>query len=61
MKRKRICERMEKNNFLVDLIKADRLNKILSKVKNSIDNRYKKDVLDKLKRNKKNSRYCRKN
>ena len=36
-----------------DLIKAHKLNKILSKIKDSIDKRHKKDILDKFRRNKK--------
>ena len=44
-------ERMAKNNFMRDLIRAHRLNKFLNNAKNNIDNRLKKEALDKLKKN----------
>ena len=42
-------ENWAKKKFLEDLIKAHRLNKILSKVKKDVDDRQKKDALDTLK------------
>ena len=49
---KKFQERMAKQNFMRDLIRAHRLNKILTNAKNKIDDRLKKDSLDKLKKNK---------
>ena len=51
-KAKEFQEKNAKKKFMNDLIKAHRLNKILSNVKDKIDNRDKKDVLDKLKKDK---------
>ena len=44
-------ERMGKNDFMKKLIKAHRLNKFLNNAKNKIDDRLKKEALDKLKKN----------
>ena len=51
-KAKEFQERMGKNDFMKKLIKAHRLNKFLNNAKNKIDDRLKKEALDKLKRNK---------
>ena len=48
---KEFQEKMAKQNFIRDLIRAHRLNKFLSKAKNKIDDRLKKEALDKLKKN----------
>ena len=49
---KEFQERMAKQNFMRDLIRAHRLNKFLNNAKNKIDDRLKKEALDKLKKNK---------
>ena len=49
---KEFQERMAKLNFMRDLIRAHRLNKFLNNAKNKIDDRLKKDALDRLKKNK---------
>ena len=51
-KAKEFREQKAKDKFLNHLKKAHRLNKILSNEKDKIDDRLKKDVLDKLKKNK---------
>ena len=48
---KEFQERMGKNDFMKKLIKAHRLNKFLNNAKNKIDDRLKKEALDKLKKN----------
>jgi len=48
---KEFQERMAKQNFMRDLIRAHRLNKFLNNAKNKIDDRLKKEALDKLKKN----------
>ena len=49
---KEFQEKMAKQNFMRDLIRAHRLNKFLNNAKNKIDDRLKKEALDKLKKNK---------
>ena len=49
---KEFQKRMAKQNFMRDLIRAHRLNKFLNNAKNKIDDRLKKEALDKLKKNK---------
>ena len=48
---KEFQERMGKNDFMKKLIRAHRLNKFLNNAKNKIDDRLKKEALDKLKKN----------
>jgi hypothetical protein len=48
---KEFQERMGKNDFMKRLIRAHRLNKFLNNAKNKIDDRLKKEALDKLKKN----------
>ena len=48
---KEFQERMAKNNFMKNLIRAHRLNKFLNNAKNKIDDRLKKEAFDKLKKN----------
>ncbi len=48
---KEFQERMGKNDFMKKLIRAHRLNKFLNNAKNKIDDRLKKEALDKLKNN----------
>ena len=47
---KEFQERMAKQNFMRDLIRAHRLNKFLNNARNKIDDRLKKEALDKLKK-----------
>ena len=49
---KEFQERMGKNDFMKRLLNAHRLNKFLNNAKNKIDDRLKKEALDKLKKNK---------
>ena len=48
---KEFQERMGKNDFMKKLIRAHRLNKFLNNAKNKIDDRLKKEALNKLKNN----------
>ena len=48
---KEFQERMGKNDFMQKLIKSHRLNKFLNNAKNKIDDRLKREALDKLKNN----------